>query len=47
MVLQWLPCQAPVIIGSALGKVCPVSVYCYWVRYKVSLANSVSVWQYV
>ena len=30
--LQWLPCQAPGIIGSALGLVGPVSVYCDWVR---------------
>ena len=28
LALQWLPCQAPGIIGSALGLVCPVSVYC-------------------
>ena len=25
--LQWLPCQAPGVIGSALGLVGPVSVY--------------------
>ena len=25
---QWLPCQAPGTIGSALGLVGPVSVYC-------------------
>ena len=30
--LQWLPCRAPGIIGSALGLVGPVSVYCDWVR---------------
>ena len=29
---QWLPCQAPGIIGSPLGLVGPVLVYCYWVR---------------
>ena len=29
--LQWLPCQAPGIIGSALGLV-GLSVYCDWVR---------------
>ena len=29
---QWLPCQAPGVIGSALGLVGPVSVYCDWVR---------------
>ena len=27
---QWLPCQAPGVIGSALGLVGPVSVYCGW-----------------
>ena len=32
MALQWLPCQAPGVIGSALGLVGPVSVYCGWVR---------------
>ena len=30
-----LPCQAPGVIGSALGLVGPVSVYCDWVRWKV------------
>ena len=30
--LQWLPCQARGFIGSALGLVGPVSVYCDWVR---------------
>ena len=30
--LQWLPCQAPGVLGSALGLVGPVSVYCDWVR---------------
>ena len=30
--LQWLPCQAPGVIESALGLVGPVSVYCDWVR---------------
>ena len=29
---QWLPCQAPGIIVSALGLVGPLSVYCDWVR---------------
>ena len=29
--LQWLPCQAPGVIGSALGLVGPVSIYCGWV----------------
>ena len=32
LTLQWLPCQAPGVIGSALGLVGPVSVYCGWVR---------------
>ena len=27
-----IPCQAPGVIGSALGLVGPVSVYCDWVR---------------
>ena len=40
---QWLPCQAPGIIGSALGLVGPVSVYCDWVRQKVESATSISV----
>ena len=32
LVLQWLPCQAPGVLGSALGLVGPVSIYCDWVR---------------
>ena len=32
MALQWLPCQAPGVIGSALGLADPVSVYYDWVR---------------
>ena len=32
LALQWLPCQAPGGIGSVLGLVSPVSVYCDWVR---------------
>ena len=47
LALQWLPCQAPGIIGSALGLVGPVSVYCDWVRWKVWSATSISVWQHV
>ena len=47
LVLQWLPCQAPGIIGSVLGLVSPVSVYCDWVRWKVGSATSISVWQYL
>ena len=37
----------PGIIGSALGLVGPVSVYCDWVRWKVWSATSISVWQHV
>ena len=33
--LQWVPCQAPGVIGSALGLVGLVSVCCDWVRKKV------------
>ena len=32
LALHWLPCQAPGVIGSALGLVGPVSVYCDWLR---------------
>ena len=32
LALQWVHCQAPGVIGSALGLVVPVSVYCDWVR---------------
>ena len=32
LAIQWLPCQAPGVTGSALGLVGPVSVYCDWVR---------------
>ena len=35
LALQWLPCQAPGVLGSALGLVSPVSVYCDWVMKKV------------
>ena len=31
----WLPCHSPGVIGSALGLVGPMSVYCNWVRLKV------------
>ena len=47
LALQWLPCQAPGVIGSALGLVGPVSVYCDWVRWKLWSATSISVWQHV
>ena len=43
---QWLPCQAPGGIGSMLGLVGPVSVYCDWVRWKFGSATSISVWQH-
>ena len=43
----WLPCHAPGVMGSALGLVDPVSVYCDWVRWKVGSATSISVWQHV
>ena len=44
---QWLPFRAPGIIGSVLGLVGPVSVYCDWVRWKVGSATSISVLQHV
>ena len=47
LTLQQLPCQASGIIGSVLGLVSPVSVYCDWVRRKVGSATSISVWQHV
>ena len=46
LALQWLPCQAPGVLGSALGLVGPVSVYCDWVRWRVGSATSISVWQH-
>ena len=30
-----IPCQAPGVLGSALGLVGPVSVYCDWMRWNV------------
>ena len=47
MALQWLPCQAPGVIGSVVGLIGPVSVYCDWVRWKVWSATSISAWQHV
>ena len=47
LVLQWIPSQAPGVIGSALGLVGPESVYCDWLRYKVWSATCISVWQHV
>ena len=32
LALQWLPCQAPGIVGSVLGLVGLVLVYCDWVK---------------
>ena len=32
LTLQWLPFHAPGVVGSALGPVELVSVYCDWVR---------------
>ena len=36
----------PGAIGSVLGLVGPVSVYCDWVRWKIGSATSTSVWQH-
>ena len=47
LALQWLPCQTPGVRGSVLGLVCPVSIYCDWVRWKVWFATSISVCQRV
>ena len=46
LAFQWLPCQAPGVIGSVLGVVGAMSVYCDWVRWKVGSATSISVWQH-
>ena len=40
------PTRLPGVIGSVLGLVGPVSVYCDWVRWKVWSAASISVWQH-
>ena len=47
LALHWLPCQAPGIIGSVVGLVGLVSVYCDRVRWKVWSVTSTSVWQHV
>ena len=47
LALQWMPCQAPGVIGSALGLAGTVSVYCDWVRWKVGSATFISAWQHV
>ena len=47
LTLQWLTCQGPGVIGSALGLVGPVSVCCDWMGWKVGSATSISVWQQV
>ena len=39
MALHPLPCQAPGVIGSVLGLVGPVSVYCDWVRWDSLIRN--------
>ena len=39
LALQWLPCQAPGVIGSVLALAGPVSVYCDWVRRKRLVCN--------
>ena len=38
---------APGIIGSVLGLVGPVSVYCDWVRWEAGSAISITMWQHV
>ena len=47
LALQWLPCQAPGVMGSVLGLVGPVSVYFDWVRWKDWPAIGISVRQHV
>ena len=47
MVLQWLPCQVSGVIGSRLGLVGLVSVYCDWMRQQVWSPTSVSMWQHI
>ena len=47
LALQCLPCQAPGMIGPALGLVGPVSAYSDWVRKKIWSATSLSLWQHV
>ena len=47
LALQWLPCQAPGAVGSVVGLVGPVRVYCDWVRWKVGSATSISVWEHL
>ena len=47
LALQWLPSQAPGVVGSTLGLVGPVSIFCDWARYQVSSAASFSAWQLV
>ena len=43
LVLYWLPCQVPCVIGSALGLVGLVSVHCDCVRLQVLSAVPISV----
>ena len=42
--LQWLPCKASGVIGSALGLVGLVSVQCDWVRSNVWFATPISIY---
>ena len=44
--LWWLPCQVPGVIGSVLGLLGLVSVYCDLKRWKVYSATSISAWQH-
>ena len=39
LALQWLPCQAPGVIRSALGLVGLASVYCDWVKKESLIYN--------
>ena len=41
------PARRLEFIRSVLGLVCPVSVYCDWVRWTVWSATSISVWQHI
>ena len=47
LALEWLPSQATGVLGSVLGLVGPVFVYCDWLRWKVWSATSISVWHHV
>ena len=47
LALQWLPCQAPGVIGSALGLVGPGVSILRLGEVEVRSATSISVWQHV